>query len=200
MNINEKKELINKLVARVEAIGFQNFLQSKHKDGNLVPDIYECFRQVMGRHYKIGCKACFTDCFIELRAMLKNDTLMKIEEKEYRLKKGAVLSGFAFKVQNIDCTDDNLTTELAEKHLKLDPSRIIFFSKYPVDWKSRAGIKDEVVNETKPIEPITSENAIIQIDKLSRNDLFAKLKTMKIKTGATMTTEELQVLYDQNKK
>lgn len=198
MSIEEKKELINKIVKRVESIGFQNFLQSNHRDGNLIPDIYECFRNVMGRHYKVGCKSCFTDCFIELRSMLKNDTLMKIEEKEYRLKKGVVLDGFAFKIQNIECTDDNLTTELAEKHLSLDPSRIIYFSKFPEDWENRVGVI-KVEKEDKKEDKVKD---FVVVDYPTRKIMLTDLKIWEVKNtiGASIGTNELKKLWLENKK
>lgn len=193
MTAKEKKQIIQELVNRIDAIGFRNFCQSNHTDGNLLPDIYETYRRVMGTHYKVGCKNCFLDCYMELSSLLKNQILENMENRIYELKKGVLLSGFAFNREGIDCIDRTITTELAEIHLTLDPSRIIYFQKFPENWQERIGLQEAKKETATSNEVITT--------KRTRKELLAEVKERGLgdKNTIKLTNLELQAIINANR-
>lgn len=203
MTVQEKKDKIQALVNRVNLIGFMNFINSKFNDGQLVPDIFGTYRVVMNRHYNVGCKSCFTDCFMELKQLLTNDILEKMENQNYKLKKGIFLDGFAFGRSDIDITEKTVTDQLAEIHLKLDPGRIKFFEKYPEDWELRCGkVVIKEANTVKVEEKKEVVQNVIKVNKPTRNDIIKELKKLgkTDKNTISKSTEELEVILNEAKK
>jgi hypothetical protein len=82
------------------------------------------YQQLTGQSIKISC----TTCYIE--ALFKIINITKMATNNYVLKKGVLLQAFGDATKT--CTNDNLTDELAEWHLKQCPVKAIFFARMPV--------------------------------------------------------------------
>lgn len=85
--------------------------------------IREALFQLTGEQLRITCETCYVE------AIFKILKLMERKPCKYRLLKGAVLHAFgdADKL----CTNDNLTDELAEWHLKHTRGAASLFDKMP---------------------------------------------------------------------
>lgn len=91
---------------------------------------YELFgREITNK----GCSDCYRDAYIEIKIKLKKDKTMP-KKSDYKLKAGAVITFFG---QSKAYTSANLTNEVAEKYLALNPSNANMFAELPDDWKAR---------------------------------------------------------------
>ena len=116
--------------------------------------IREAYELLTGKKIKISCSTCY----IEALLTIVNNT--KMAARNYELKKGVLLQAFGHPAKT--CTNDTLTDELAEWHLKESPEKIKFFSRYPAkvrtippsDIKIVVPKKEEAkVEETEIINP-----------------------------------------------
>jgi glutathionyl-hydroquinone reductase len=126
-------------------------------------------KQILRRPFtRTGCGDCYKDAVIEMSIYLKNNEIM--EKSNYLLNAGAILQSSGD--PNV-YTNSNLTDEAAERYLKDNPNRIIFFSAYPNDWKKRAGLES---NSVTPEELTEAEKEFVSA-------LFEKLKSGVTKTA-----------------
>ena len=86
--------------------------------------IREAFKQLTGKNVVISCSTCYLEALFEIINTTKMAT-----PKGYELKLGATLEAFGHPEKF--CTNNELTDELAEWHLKENPGQIIWFSKVP---------------------------------------------------------------------
>lgn len=101
--------------------------------------IREAYKQLTGKSIVISCSTCYLEALFELINTTKMAT-----SKGYELKLGATLEAFGHPEKF--CTNNELTDELAEWHLKENPGQIIWFSKVPV-------LKQNLNTETVIIPP-----------------------------------------------
>jgi hypothetical protein len=203
MKKTESLELINKLTKRVEAVGEKAFLAGKFPDVSLVEDIFKAYKHIMNKAWSVTCKSCYFDCFATLYSFtLKNNkTLEEMENKLYELPKGRLLQAFPRGSYDKNMTNSNCTNELAEWHLKNNPGCEKYFSKLPIDWRERCQLAAEAeLEEVKAILPTKEIKTTLEVVYPTRKSMFDDLKTLGIKTGATLSTEALQELWIKNKK
>ncbi len=83
-----------------------------------------------------GCQNCYMDAYIEL----SNLNIQKVMEKQkcdFKLRAGALLRDVAGRDPKKNCTNANLTNELALYHLKTNPGCRKYFEKVPGDLSER---------------------------------------------------------------
>lgn len=79
-----------------------------------------------------GCSDCYRDAYILIHNRLKRDKKMP-RLSNYILKNGALLHEFG----TPDYYSHQVTDEVAEHFLKMNPDDINLFQKFPADWKER---------------------------------------------------------------
>lgn len=85
--------------------------------------IKAAYRQLTGEVLKGSCGTCYIEALIKIKRKMEKSNC------RYQLKPGAVLTAFGDVSKT--CTNDNLTDELAEFHLKTNPGCAKWFSKMP---------------------------------------------------------------------
>ena len=151
MKTIEAKELIKSLVERVDKVGERDFLDKKINDQTLIADIFKTYKQIFNKQWKESCASCYFDCYAYLFGLLKNDKdLVFIENKLYDLRPGVLLQGYPKGGSDKNCTNNNITNELAEWHLKNNPGVEKYFTRMPEDWQERC---QRSVEETTPEIP-----------------------------------------------
>lgn len=93
--------------------------RTKEKDQK----IKAVYRQLTGEILRINCHTCYVE------ALFKIKKIMEKKSCSYRLKPGALLR--AFGDESKTCTNNNLTDELAEYHLRTNPGCRKLFSIVP---------------------------------------------------------------------
>lgn len=71
--------------------------------------------------------------------------------RNYELKKGVLLQALGHPSKT--CTNDTLTDELAEWHLKNSPGTIVFFSRYPAKVRSIPPADIKIIKPEANAEP-----------------------------------------------
>lgn len=96
-------------------------------NGNRTPErkriIKDVYFKLTKERLRLNCDTCYIEAVFKI---------LKIMEKKpcrYRLKKGALLQGFGDSSKT--CTNDNLTDELAEWHLRNTRGAASYFSIMP---------------------------------------------------------------------
>jgi len=97
--------------------------------------IKAAFKQLTGENLRGSCGTCY------IEALIKIKRTMEKSQSRYQLKPGALLEAFGDVSKT--CTNDSLTDELAEWHLKNNPGCIKWFSKVPSAKELAAEAKAE---------------------------------------------------------
>lgn len=119
--------------------------------------IREAYKQLTGEEVKTSCQLCYIEILFKIRS------IMEKKPCRYQLKPGALLQ--AFGDESKTCTNNNLTDELAEWHLKNNPGVRNLFSKVPeLPWENP---------DAKIINPNKAEEARLLKEK---TDADLKLK------------------------
>lgn len=77
-----------------------------------------------------GCQNCYMDAYLEL-INLSIDKVMSKDRLEFRLRNGALLRDVVNQSIDLNCTNLNITEELALYHLKTNPGCRKMFDKLP---------------------------------------------------------------------
>jgi hypothetical protein len=77
-----------------------------------------------------GCQNCYMDAYLEL-INLSIDKVMSKDKIEFRLRNGALLRDVVNQSIDLNCTNLNITEELALYHLKTNPGCRKMFDKLP---------------------------------------------------------------------
>lgn len=125
-------------------------MRSRFKDGFSTSDRsfletlnYRLFSKVITL---TGCSDCYRDAYILIYTRLKNDKKMP-KQSNYILKNGALLHEFG----TPDYYSHQVSDEVAEHFLKMNPDDINLFQKFPSDWKER------IEKKSKPKEVVEPE-------------------------------------------
>ena len=104
-------------------------------DDNLRRDI-----EVLAKHYLhrsvSGCQNCYMDAYIQL-ATLNLEKVMNTENCDYKLRNGALLRDRINQDVSLNCTNNNISNELALYHLKTNPGCVKYFEKFPKDFEKQ---------------------------------------------------------------
>ena len=128
---------------------------------------YELFGKVITNR---GCSDCYRDAYIEIKIRLKKDKTMP-KKSDYKLKAGAVITFFG---QSKAYTSANLTNEVAERYLALNPNNANIFAELPDDWKVRVAAYVERAADTSANAPHMSEEEILDIIKTKDAEIAEK--------------------------
>lgn len=158
-------------------------MKSRYTDGFSTHDrtfLDKVYYALLGREItNRGCNDCYRDAYIEIKFKLKKDKAMP-KKPDYRLKAGAVISFFG---HSKAYTSANLTNEVAEKYLAMNPANANLFAEMPDDWKARVAAYVEHnadgsdnaphMTEAEALEIIKSKDAQIA----EKNSLIAELQS-----------------------
>lgn len=106
-----------------------------------------------------GCSDCYRDAYMEIKIKLKKDKAMP-KKSDYKLKAGAVISFFG---HSRAYTSANLTNEVAEKYLAMNPNNANLFAELPDDWKARVAAYVERNADTNAQAPHMTETEALEI-------------------------------------
>jgi len=103
----------------------------KQLDQDEVDAIVRLYNAVMHSPMPKTCSNCVSDAFFELYNLWKRDEqhFEDLYNCQYRLRGGVLLQEFGNKSKN--CTNKNLTNELAEYHLLINPGCRKLFERIP---------------------------------------------------------------------
>lgn len=94
------------------------------------------------------CINCWWDAYHVLMTT-NTEKLIKMNEKNFDLRAGAVLIDVVNHDTKLTATRKNLTDDLALYHLRTHPEYISDFSKFPANWRELAIESSPVVQEQK---------------------------------------------------
>jgi hypothetical protein len=112
--------------------------------------INRAYREVHGRPLKANCNTCYIEAVMQLIKFTTTD----MKGCRYELKKGVVLQVFGDPTKAV--TNANLTDELAEWHLKNNPSCRRFFVTIPNTPKAESK-PEKVMGKAPEMEIVTPE-------------------------------------------
>ena len=148
-------------------------MESRYADGFSTLDrafldkvYYDLFgREITNR----GCSDCYRDAYMEIKIKLKKYKAMP-KKSDYKLKAGAVISFFG---QSQAYTSANLTNEVAEKYLAMNPANANLFAELPDDWKARVAAYTEHNADGSDNTPHMTEAEALEIIK-SKDEQIAE--------------------------
>jgi hypothetical protein len=85
--------------------------------------IAAAYKNLFGENLRTGCGTCYIEAIFKIKKRIE------MKPCSYRLKPGALLR--AFGDESKTCTNENLTDELAEYHLRTNPGCARLFSIIP---------------------------------------------------------------------
>lgn len=138
-------------------------MESRYADGFSTLDrafldkvYYDLFgREITNR----GCSDCYRDAYMEIKIKLKKNKAMP-KKSDYMLKAGAVISFFG---HSKAYTSANLTNEVAEKYLAMNPANSKLFAELPDDWKARVAAYAERTADPTANTPHMTEAEALEI-------------------------------------
>ncbi len=103
----------------------------KQLDPDETDAIVRLYNAVMHSPMPKTCSNCVSDAYFELYNLWKRDQqhFEDLYNCQYRLRGGVLLQAFGDKSKN--CTNKNLTNELAEYHLRFNPGCRKLFERIP---------------------------------------------------------------------
>ncbi len=128
-----------------------------------------------------GCSDCYRDAYVEIKLKLKKDKTMP-KKSDYKLKAGAVISFFG---HSKAYTSANLTNEVAEKYLAMNPDNAKLFAELPDDWKARVAAYAERNIGTSENAPHMTEAEALEIintkdEQIAEKDAIIALRDARI--------------------
>lgn len=147
-----------------------------------------------------GCQNCYMDAYIEL----SNLNIQKVMEKQkcdFKLRAGALLRDVAGRDPKKNCTNANITNELAFHHLKTNPGCRKYFEKVPADLSERLKsyllpaekeikAKQEAAEEAEKLQAEAEEKAVAEIAEM--------LKAGETKTAIKDEFKEIEKVGEKN--
>jgi hypothetical protein len=82
--------------------------------------------ELTGKDINKGCSTCYIEALLEIVKTFKNITMAT---PNYELKRGVLLESFGHPEKT--CTNETITDELAEWHLRQCPEKAIYFARTP---------------------------------------------------------------------
>lgn len=144
-------------------------------DKNLRSEIETLSKYFLNRSVS-GCQNCYMDAYIEL----SNLNIQKVMEKQkcdFKLRAGALLRDVAGRDPKKNCTNANITNELALHHLKTNPGCRKYFEKVPEDLSERLKsyllpaekeikAKQKAAEEAEKLQAEAEEKAVAEIAEM----------------------------------
>lgn len=112
-------------------------MESRYHDGFSSTDrsyLDTLYYEIFGREISNkGCSDCYRDAYMEIKIKLRKEKAMP-KKCDYKLKPGAIIMFFG---ESVAYANPNLTNEVAERYLALNPTHSGMFAELPDDWKTR---------------------------------------------------------------
>lgn len=140
-------------------------------------DLFE--REITNR----GCSDCYRDAYMEINIKLNKDKNMP-KKSDYKLKAGAVISFFG---HSKAYTSANLTNEVAERYLAMNPNNAKLFAELPDDWRARVAAYAERTADPSANTPHMTEAEALEI--IAAKDKELKEKDMLISERDSLIAE-----------
>lgn len=140
MSVEEAKELLTPLANK----------HGKYTSGEK-SSIEELYSLVLDKPFKkTSCNDCYHDGAIEALVYLrKYNKFRDLSSMEYILKSGAIIR---FEVAGHVYTNNDLTTDVAERYIGMDLKNIKWFAKYPENWQER--VEARLREKEQPTETV----------------------------------------------
>jgi hypothetical protein len=86
--------------------------------------IRQAYRELFNRDIIVSCATCYIEALLEI---VKSFKKINMATSNYELKRGVLLEAFGHPEKT--CTNDTLTDELAEWHLREHPEKAVYFAR-----------------------------------------------------------------------
>jgi hypothetical protein len=127
------------------------------------------YKEVFGELFNVRCGTCYIAALIKLVNQEKQKkTIQKITimaSINYKLKPGAILQAFGHREKNV-FKSEQLTDELAEWHIKNNPSCIGKFAKLPVNFTFQEVNTTDPILKIVPVLDVDPEKLDVDPEKL----------------------------------
>lgn len=140
-----------------EVIGFsRSYINKKSfRTEERKQKIKDALKSLTGERFDFGCSTCY------IEALFKIIKIYNMTARNYELKRGVLLQTFGHPEKS--CTNNELTDELAEWHLKHNPEKVVLFARLPAPVNQ---VPPEVViiqpTKKTEIQPEIKELSVIQ--------------------------------------
>jgi hypothetical protein len=127
---------------------FKIMTQPKH-----LKVLVKAYKDELDKNVCISCRGSLNEMIITLKKYYNMSNYELTGNAYYRLSKDS----------SATINNKNITDDLAEEFLRLDPSRIRLFDKYPSDWEIRLDVDAAVEaaeNEITDFDPINELNRL----------------------------------------
>jgi len=164
------------------------------------------YKELFGKDINGACSTCYIEAVLEIVKSFKKIPIMATAN--YELKRGAILESFGHPEKF--CTNDTLTDELAEWHLRECPAKAVLFARIPGGFVTPVPVPSpppppppQQARGEKHIVPaapiIIPPTKIAQEDPVKRKALINKALELGFKSSPEnpielMTSEELNVI------
>ena len=149
--------------------------------------------KVTGQTFGISCRNCIADAKNIIQNNLKKDDMKPIERKsQYILKEG----NFYFAPLAMHVSNSNLTDELAEKIMEINPKNEGYFVHAPKRVRTSDVKKDIIIIKAKQPDPIVVTKP--KTEKEKRKEMMAILDGKNIKYARNYSTAKLTELLKAN--
>lgn len=175
MNLKEKIELIQGSSSKEILNG------GGHNGTPLLKFVFQIHEEVFGMPCK-SCSEALPGYIKKIKSINLNEKIMSTEERKYRMKSGSVIR---IKGTNKYYSDSNITDEVAEELLKVNPNRSQLFAKMP------KGALDRLGKESEKDEAQAKEDAEAAAKKVDIKDTDSD----EVKTDEEMNLTELREKY-----
>jgi hypothetical protein len=100
--------------------------QKKERTSHRKVKIRSVYRELFGRDMPGSCSTCYIEALLEI---VKSFKKIEMATPNYELKRGVLLEAFGHPEKT--CTNNTLTDELAEWHLRENPGKAVYFARMP---------------------------------------------------------------------
>lgn len=133
-----------------------------HNGTPLLKYVFEIHEEVFGMPCKT-CSSLLPRYIAKIQNINLKNEIMSQKERKYRMKSGSVIH---VRGTNKYYSDLNITDEVAEKLLKVNPNRSVLFSKIPKGALER--LEKEAAKEEKAAEDAKAKEAADQAAKVAK--------------------------------
>lgn len=135
-----------------------------------------------------GCGDCYRDAYLQMRLKLNKEKMMP-KKSNYTLKTGAVIAFFG---ESVAYTNANLTDEVAERYISLNPTNIRLFESFPLNYKERiemllSGNKAEETVKVK-VSHLDDLNKQLAESKAKEKDYLKQIEDLKAEIDTLKTS------------
>lgn len=140
-----------------------------HNGTPLLKYVFEVHEEVFGTACK-SCSSLLLGYIQKIQNINLNNEIMSTKERKYRMKSGSVIH---VRGTNNYYSDLNITDEIAEKLLKVNPNRSVLFAKMPE--KALEKLAKEKAQEEKAAQEEEARAAAEEAERVAREEEARKV-------------------------